>query len=111
MLSLTDRWAAWLSHDAGGDYTVLLRFLENEGKAELADNGFAVPSRRQVEAFLQAGLEPLPERTGTPVLFPGLNGRTSTVCSYAHLLNLVWQPIMCYIEGIVNGEEPTWTAA
>ena len=106
MLSLTDRWAAWLSHDAGGDYTVLLRFLENEGKAELADNGFAVPVRRRVEAFLQAGLEPL------PVSFTqGPNGRTSTVCSYAHLLNLVWQPIMCYIEGIVNGEEPTWTSA
>ena len=82
---------------------VLLNFLVNEGKAELADNGFAVPIRRQVEAFLQAGLEPLLERT--------LNGRTSTVCSYAHLLNLVWQPIMCYIEGIVNGEEPTWTSA
>ena len=106
MLSLTERWAAWLSHDDGGDYTVLLKFLENEGKSELADNGFAVPVRRRVEAFLQAGLEPL------PVSFTrGPNGRTSTVCSYAHLLNFVWQPIMCYIEGIVNGEEPTWTAA
>ena len=37
--------------------------------------------------------------------------RTATVFSYAHLLNFMWQPIVRYIESIVKGEEPTWTAA
>ena len=61
MLSLTDRWAAWLSHDAGGDYTVLLKFLETEGKAELAARTLLVmgaPGRGRVCPSLERLLAP-----------------------------------------------------
>ena len=45
------------------------------------------------------GLEPL------PVMLIGQHN----ICSYAHVLNLLWCPIIEYIESICRGESLEWT--
>ena len=38
-----------------------------------------------------------------------MSAGTSYLCSFYHLLNMVWQPLLRYIEGLDNAESPSWT--
>ena len=89
--SLTNRWASW----AGVTGVLTLRTIERTVLLQLRQAGFEVPSTRALVSTLQAGLVPV----------------TANDYGFAHILNLVWQPLLRYIEGLAAGEEPTWTKA
>ena len=102
--SLTDRWGAW--HEAAGPArtcgnSLSLKFVLEVVVPELAKRGFAVPVRRSCPAALAAGLEPLPIRN-----FKNAEGQG---CSFAHVLNLVWAPILQHLESCVHEPAPEWT--
>ena len=105
MKTPTDRWMGYLEaaaaeHHEHGDI-VLYKFMETTIWRDLQKEGFAVPSRRNLLHTLTAGLEPLPF-----VLFGNHNCQ---VCSFEHVLNVLWQPIMEYIEALSREAAPEWT--
>ena len=82
-------------------YTLQRRVLPN-----LRGEGFVVPSIRDAQLALEAGLGELPlsQAQGTG---PGsIGGRPGRACSFVNLLNLVWQPIISHIECLAK-DEPT----
>ena len=74
---------------------------------DLKDEGLELPSRRGVESELQHGLPPLPEVIVRKDHTRGIQ----KVCSWEHILNLVWQPILGYIESFLDEEGPQWTSS
>ena len=93
--SLTNRWASWVSASTGVTGVLTLRTIERTVLPQLRQAGFDVPSTRALVSTLEAGLVPV----------------TANDYGFAHILNLVWQPLLRYIEGLAAGEEPTWTKA
>ena len=52
---------------------------------------------------LVSGLEALPAETNHL-------GKPQTMCTFWHVLNLLWQPICTYIEDLFRGMAPIWSS-
>ena len=80
---------------------IIFKHFERVILPALLEEGFAVPSRRDLERALTSGLEPLQKE---------MVGRNQCrLCSFHHLLNLLWQPIIDYIEALSQDAAPDWT--
>jgi hypothetical protein len=105
MKTPTERWGTYLEAAVGEahalDGHVLYKFMEANIWRDLQKEGFAVPPRRALMSTLTAGLEPLPVvQIGT---------HACTVCSFEYVLNLLWYPIIQYIEALGKNAAPQWT--
>ena len=60
-----------------------------------------MPGRRSIISSLQMGLG-----------LPDLSSESDHLrcCSFWHLVNFVWQPLLRYIERLAAGETPSWTS-
>ena len=105
--SLSDLWGAWVAsaRDAGStcEYQISYHFLHETIVPALREKGFQMPSRRSCVAALTANLEPLPTRRF------GQKEKEGLCCSFAHLLNLIWAPVLEYMESCVHQPAPEWT--
>ena len=80
---------------------VSYKFLQEVIWPVLTEAGFATPPRRSLQAALAAGLEALPTRR-----FFQTDGQC---CSFAHVLNLLWAPLLEYLELCTHEPGPEWT--
>jgi hypothetical protein len=102
--SVAEQWGAWL--EAAGvarscENMVSFTFLTQVIWQELIKEGFAVPSRRSLQAALADGLEDLPTKK--------IQFNSCTCCSFAHVMNLLWAPLLDYIDSCTSEAAPEWT--
>ena len=69
----------------------------------LQKEGFEVPSRAHHESSVTACLGALPVGTS--------HRSQSKACTFVHLVNLLWLPLLEYVEDLVDGAQRTWTAS
>ena len=81
----------------------MVKFVVYTVWQDLFNNNLAVPPQRVIEGSLTKGLEPVP-------VMP-IGQHHCKMCAYAHVLNLLWCPIIEYIESICRGEAPEWTTS
>ena len=86
-----------------------LKVVQTIVKPELDKEGFAVPARRSLEEALTAGLEALPRKTLFQKGRPAEEG--VALCSFAHLLNLFWVPVVEYVDSLTPESAPDMTQA
>ena len=100
-VSLSERWASLLASDGSSlvKHAVPLRAVQRVLSPALQQAGYAMPLRRNLADALAAGLEPLEvvDECG-----PG----GFSYCRYWRLLNLVWQPLLMFIEGLAAASSP-----
>ena len=105
-LSLTERWASWVdSAQSVRDGECLHPWTFERLVPELRDAGFATPVKRKLATAFHVGLLAPHE--------PSLDSDLACGVSFWHLVNLVWQPLLKYIETLENleaGQEPAWTS-
>ena len=105
--SPTSKWTAWMEAATIADQvhgeSIMLNFVILNIWKELKEEGFAMPPQRKLEEALTRGVEPLRQ---VPMK-DGLQ-RDVKLCSYTHVLNLLWGPIIDYIEAIHREEAPQW---
>ena len=65
------------------------------------NEGFAVPVRRSLQQALAAGLETLSTKL--------MNERISICTSFEHVLNLLWAPLLEYMDSFTSEAAPGWT--
>ena len=103
MKTLTDRWEAWL--EAGGsENKVFFAVVKNVIWKELNDEGFAVPTRSSVgdlQKYLSVGLEPIIMNASGP--------KNPTLISFAYVMNLLWLPLLEYLNTFTPESAPQWT--
>ena len=112
VLSLSDRWTDWWQDHGAGHRTLEpwedlghlpLKFVMRVILPQLLKEGYQVPGRRVCNASLEKGLEPLEQRLWRL-------GSSQPVCSCMHLLNMLWQPLLEYVETFYTGEAAPWTS-
>ena len=105
--SLTERWYAWVedAEKAGRarQDSISLFFLQEVVAPALAKAGLAVPSRRSLEEAIATNLEPVPTKEF------GSKSKAGKACSFAHLLNLIWLPVIEFMELCEHEPAPQWT--
>ena len=111
MKTLSERWSDWLS-DLGGaqsssSFALKARDVERHIVPELLKDGFGVPITRDVAKYLEAGLDPLPVEANYKATW---NDGKSVVCTFSHLVNLLWQGIIKHIETLASGAKAPWTS-
>ena len=94
---LSNTWSSFLD-DCQKD-SMSLKALESNVVPALTGEGFAMSSRRTLQSNLEAGIEPLDVVNGT------------SLSTFVHFLNLVWQPILGYISDVADGKAPQWSEA
>ena len=68
---------------------------------QLGKEGFAVPVKACRAQAWSAGLDPL------PISQKVHGGSDSQVCSWAHFLNMMWQPLLNALDSLMaHGEMP-----
>ena len=97
--SLTELWGAWVTACGIGDLVTVV-FVWDTIVAELQDMGFELPSRRSLNLWLMAGLEDLPTRA------IGSKAKQAMCCSFSNLLNLVWAPVLEYMDSLASDAAP-----
>ena len=103
MKSPTDLWVSYLDKRSG--HSVPLRFMQEVILPDLRKLGYQVGPRRVLASTLTAGLEPLLEvESGST----GRHGQT-TLCSFEHFLNLLWLPLIEFLETLAKGGSVVWT--
>ena len=102
--SLSEQWAAWVDQvsrrslgGTGSANDVTLTNVVRVACPALKGRGFLVPSRSSIEEELVKGIHSLPVRIH------------STDCTFPHFLNLVWQPIIKYIEALGTPDKRDWS--
>ena len=63
-----------------------------------------MPALRNLEAALTKGMDPLPKG-----FIHGRKCIDHKLCSFAQFLNLIWGPVINFIEALDNGAAPQWT--
>ena len=99
MESLSDRWTSWWSRSSSastGSFALPLWFFEHDVRNELKQEGVRVPVRRLCEDVLCKDLEPLSER------MCDVGHRSQKLVTLLHVLNLIWQPILDYVEELAE---------
>ena len=104
--SLTERWGTWLEA-CGHDDAVTYPMLRDVILPELKQNGFEVPGPKTLQATLTSGLGDLPKLHGISRGGRGTGG--TRMCGFAHILNLLWAPLLEYLESITAEASPKWT--
>jgi len=101
---LTDQWGAWVAAAETRSCENLLpfKFVERDILPALQEQGFVVPSQRTLRKILEQDAGPLPSWQGC---------RETTGCSFAHLVNLVWRPVLNYMDSCTSTGAPDWTEA
>ena len=79
--------------------------MERTVLKDLVKLGYTVPAQRTLVDTLTAGLEPLSVVASEK---RGQHGET-TLCSFEHFLNLLWRPLIDFIEACDRGIDPQWT--
>ena len=103
MKNPTDLWFSYLEKRSG--HSVPLSFMEKVIIPDVRKLGYQVVPRRDLASTLTAGLEPLVEvESGSG----GRHGQT-TLCSFEHFLNLLWLPLIEFLETSANGGSIVWT--
>ena len=82
-------------------------YIEREVLRSLANEGFDVPGRRAVKETLEHGLKPIVRQAG-PV--QGAVQQARTEVSFVHFVNMLWRPLLEYIEALVAGRPAPWTS-
>ena len=102
--SLSEQWAAWVDQFSrrslgwtGSANDVALTNVVRVACPALKGRGFLVPSRNGIEEELAKGTHQLPV------------GIHSKDCTFPHFLNLVWQPIIKYIEALGTADKRDWS--
>ena len=99
MKSLTDFFLSHAEEEkAYGNDVMTLRFFLYKILPDLQNDGFEVPSRRTCSVALAAGLEPLPKAKTS-------KGKEVTLCLVVHFLNLLWLPIIKFIESLTGTDD------
>ena len=82
-----------------------LTFMRDVIVPDLRKLGYQVVPCKDLASTLTAGLEPLQEvESGST----GRHGQT-TLCSFEHFLNLLWLPLIEFLETSANGGSIVWT--
>ena len=111
LMSLTDHWDSWLSahppdyHRHLPEHMLSLRTFMRECVTELRSDGYLIirvhKHSRTMSDILADGLEPLRPH--------GTEDHTTGV-SFEHLLNMVWLPVLQYVEALATGDNVEWTS-
>ena len=101
ILSPTHRWGDWLEAAGAKENMVSFTFVRDVVCPQLRKEGFAVPARLSLVGTLEAGLTNLPTRMSC--------GHMRTYCSFAHVLNLFWMPLIEYMDACTSEPAPVWT--
>ena len=110
--SLSDLWSRWLS-SAGTSGTsrhlvvLSLKYVERAVLSSLAGEGFEVPRQRALKETLEHGLKPILRQAG-PV--QGAVQQARTEVTFVHFVNMVWRPLLEYIEALVAGRPAPWSS-
>ena len=103
MKSPTDLWFSYIDERSG--HSVPLKFMKEVTLPDLRKLGYQVVPHKVLASTLSAGLEPLQEvKSGSA----GMHGQT-TLCSFEHFLNLLWLPLIEFLETLANGGPVVWT--
>ena len=86
--------------ERSSDGLLTVGYLKDTLLSQLRTAGCAMPSRRSLEDALAAGLEDLPTKR--------VLKHDRRCFSWAHLLNMVWGPVVDYLDSAAEGE-PVWT--
>ena len=78
----TEQWETWLQEHNPNLDNLSERCMEKQVLPQLVRDGFAAPSRRNLRGMAERSLAPM------------------TLYSFAHFLNLLWQPVIQHIEAI-----------
>ena len=81
-----------------------MRWVNHELSPLMREQGLHAPALRQIEGDALAGLDPLEEQS-----VPGC-APTKRI-SFEHFLNLLWQPLIRYINSTADGGQPVWSEA
>ena len=103
---LTAKWEHWerlagKSSNTQG-YLITLPFLQEQFKTQ--KEHFELPALRNLEAALTKGMDPLPKG-----VIQGRKRIEHKLCSFAQFLNLIWGPVIDFIEALGSGAAPPWT--
>ena len=75
------------------------------GHSSLATPGFEVPRRTELKETLEHGLEPLVlQDASTSIRLHWLE------VSLVHMINMMWEPLLRYIEALVDGRPAQWSS-
>ena len=106
MESLTNMWQKYLKASEGKNAVhegeVPVKHCVEMILPDFKKIGFAAPMEHQFESALTAGL-------GCPVRSCPSGRNSYKTCTFYHFLNLVWQPILKYIEALSREEPVQWT--
>ena len=113
-LSLSELWQSFLDRFATEETScelTLRTFLKGSDNTDidapltmLKKEGFAVPTRNTCQEDLCAGIGPLPKidlktNKGVPL------------CRLVFLINMIWRPILRFVEGLICSAKPEWSDA
>ena len=103
MKSATDLWGSYLEKMSG--HSVPWSFMQDVIVPDLKKLGYQVPPYKVLANTLTIGLEPC------RVVESGKTGRhgQTTLCSFEHFLNLVWQPLIEFLEASASDVSVGWT--
>ena len=110
--TLTERWSGWVRaarESCFGD-RMPLYILVRKVVPDLLKLGYMVPERLTLQTIMEQGAEPLSNKD----MEHGENWiqrPTKNCCSFAHVLNLVWVPVLEYMDSCTSPEAPVWTKA
>ena len=76
--------------------------MERAVLPELTKAGFRTPSYRTLASALTTDLEAL-QTTKTS------KGTDMRLCGFAHFVNLLWVPVLEYMDSLTSGASPEWT--
>ena len=107
MKSPTNLWSSYLAKRSGN--SVPLKFMKDVIAPDLRKLGYQVVPCKVLASTLTAGLEPLLE-VESGQKGHGRHGKT-TLCSFEHFLNLLWLPLIEFLETSASGGSAVWTKA
>ena len=121
--SLSDLWSSWVEQYAASQEASLtrqrrkghhmsfqclsalpLKFVEHACVAQLGTLGCVGPSRATCQETLERDVEPL------GVSACPITQREGKRVTLMHVLNLVWQPLLQYIDALANGAPASWSS-
>ena len=103
MRSPTDLWSSYLKKRSG--LSVPWTYMRDVIHPDLKKKGYQVGLLKDLNRTLIAGLEPLQAVDSRE---KGRHGQT-TLCSFEHFLNLLWLPLIEFLETSANGGSIAWT--
>ena len=106
-MSLSERWLHWLRCSGTSTHhgALTLGYVKSVVRSGLEKEGFEVPRLCEFKEGLEDGLQPI-VRQATP----GVHGLGMHCVSFVHFVNLLWRPMVQYLESFVAGRPAPWTS-